>query len=46
MQTAESNFSNFVINPLVPEILFGEFLDENLGASSYKCQNKVRKAGK
>ena len=35
-----------IINPLVPEIFFGEFLDENLGASSYKCQNKVRKAGK
>ena len=37
---------NLGFNPLVPEIFYGEFFDENLGASSYKCQNKVRKAGK
>ena len=36
----------FKINPLVPEIFFGEFFSENLGAGSYWYNNEVRKTGK
>ena len=38
-----SGYSHILaLNPLVPEIFFCEFFEENLGASSYWIQNKVR----
>ena len=35
-------YNTYILNPLVPEIFFCEFFEENLAARSYWVQNKVR----